>query len=73
MREECWGSSIYHFAGTPVRVLWNNRRRIEPSIREFDEHHRQKFITWFLGFSPGLESNFGIFEGNLTRIADHKG
>jgi hypothetical protein len=43
-KEPC-GSSIYHLVVEPVSVLWKIRKRIESSIREFDEHHKWKFIT----------------------------
>ena len=65
-QKECCGSSIYHLATMYVRVLWNSRRRIEPSIKELDEHHRWKAITWFFGSSLGLPSNVGISKGILT-------
>jgi hypothetical protein len=39
------GSSIYHLAVEPVSVRWKRRKRIESSIKEFDEHHKWKVIT----------------------------
>ena len=72
-QKECWGSLIYNFKTTMVMVIWNNHRRIEPSIREFDENHRWKVITSFLGSSPGLPSNLRMYNGNLTRMLGHEG
>ena len=72
-QKECCGSSIYHLEEIPMRVLWNSHRRIEPSIKQLEEYHRWKVITWFLGSSPGLPSNLGISEGNLTGIAGQEG
>ena len=65
-QNECRGNSMYHLATMEVRVLWKRCRRIEPSIKELDEHQRWKVITWFFGSSPGLPSNFGISDGSLN-------
>jgi hypothetical protein len=62
------GSWIYHLAAEHVSVHWKRRKWIESSIREFNEHHKWKFITWLFGSSLGLSSNFGILEGSLARI-----
>jgi hypothetical protein len=37
-------------------------------MREFDEHHKWKVITWLFGSSPGFPSNFEISEGSLAGI-----
>jgi hypothetical protein len=42
-------------------------------MREFDEHHKWKFITWLFGSSPDFPSNFGISEGSLARITGQTG
>jgi hypothetical protein len=67
------GISIYHLVAEHVSVCWKRRKHIESSIKEFDEHHKWKFITWLFGSSPGLPSNFGISEGNLAGITGQKG
>ena len=71
-QKECQGSSIYHFVATPMRVLWNKRRWIEPSIIEL-HYHKWNVITWFLESSLGLTSNLGISEGNLTGMVGQEG
>ena len=70
---ERWGSSIYNFLATSVKILWNKCRWIEPSIIELEEHHKWNVITWFLGSSPGFPSNLGKSESNLIKMADHEG
>jgi hypothetical protein len=57
----------------PVSVRWKRCKCIESSIKEFDEHHKWKVITWLFGSSPGLLSNFGISEGSLVGITGQKG
>jgi hypothetical protein len=42
-------------------------------MREFDEHHKCKFITWLFGSSPDFSSNFGISEGSLARMTGQTG
>jgi hypothetical protein len=42
-------------------------------MREFDEHHKWKFITWLFGSSPGFPSNFGISEGSLAGMTGQTG
>jgi hypothetical protein len=42
-------------------------------MREFDENHKWKFITWLFGSSLGFPSNFGILEGSLARITGQTG
>jgi hypothetical protein len=37
-------------------------------MREFDEHHKWKVITWLFGSSPDFPSNFEISEGILVGI-----
>jgi hypothetical protein len=71
--KEPHGSSIYHLVVEPVSVRWKRHKCIESSIKEFDEHHKWKVITWLFGSSPGLPSNFGISEGNLAGIPGQKG
>jgi hypothetical protein len=71
--KEPHGSSIYHLAAEPVSVHWKRRKCIELSIKEFDEHHKWKVITWLFGSSLGLPSNFGLSEGNLVGIIGQKG
>jgi hypothetical protein len=66
-------SSIYHFASEPVRVRWKSRNRMESSIKELDEHHRWKVMTWLFGSSPGLQSNFGMSDDNLDGITSQWG
>ena len=34
------GSSIYHFAAVPVKVLRNSLNLTESSFSEFEEHHK---------------------------------
>ena len=70
---ECHGSSIYHFVAVSVKVRWKSLNRIESSIKELDEHHRWKFITWILGSSPYFPLNFRISNGNLTGMGGHEG
>ena len=67
------GSSIFYLTVEPVSVRWKRRKRIELSIKEFDEHHKWKVITWLFGSSPGLPSNFKISEGSLVEITGQKG
>jgi hypothetical protein len=56
--KEAHGSSIYHFAVETVSVHWKIHKCIESSMREFDEHHKWKVITWLFGSSPDFLSNF---------------
>jgi hypothetical protein len=42
-------------------------------MREFDEHHKWKVITWLFGSSPYFPSNFGISEGSLAGITGQTG
>ena len=63
------GNSIYHFAAEPVSVRWKRRKRMESSMRELDEHHKWKVITWLFGSSLNFLSNFGISEGSFVGIA----
>lgn len=35
----------------------------------FKENHKWKLIMWLVGFSLGLPSNFGIFEGSFIGIS----
>ena len=70
---ECFGSSIYHFAAVWVNVFWKSINRIETSIRELDEHHKWKVFTWFLGSSPFFPSNFWISNGILTKMVGQNG
>jgi hypothetical protein len=42
-------------------------------MREFDEHHKWKVITWLFGSSPDFPSNFGISEGSLAGITGQTG
>ena len=67
------GNSIYHFAAEPVSVRWKRRKRIESSMRDFDEHHKWKVITRLFGSSPNFPSNFGISEGSFAGIAGQTG
>jgi hypothetical protein len=39
----------------------------------FEENHKWKVITWLVGSSPGLPSNFRIYEGSLVGILGHVG
>jgi hypothetical protein len=71
--KECRGSSIYHLVVEPVRLLWKSHKRMESSIKEFEEHQIWKVITWLLGSSPGFPSNFGISEGSLAGIGGQNG
>jgi hypothetical protein len=50
--KEARGSSIYHLVAEPVNVCWKRCKHIESSMREFDEHHKWKVITWLFGSSP---------------------
>jgi hypothetical protein len=61
-------SSIYHFSSEPVRVHWKSRNRMESSIKELDENQRWKVMRWLFGSSLDLPSNFGMSDGNLSRI-----
>jgi hypothetical protein len=38
-------------------------------MRELDEHHKWKVITWLFRSSPDFPSNFGISKGSLDGIA----
>lgn len=67
------GSSMYHLATFLVRVCWNNINMIESSIREFDEHHKRKVVTWSPGSSPIFPSNLGISEGSLVGTGGQTG
>jgi hypothetical protein len=42
-------------------------------MREFDEHHKWKFITWLFGSSPNFMSNFIISEGSLDGMIGQTG
>jgi hypothetical protein len=42
-------------------------------MREFDEHHKWKVITWLFGSSPDFLSNFGILEGSLAGMTGQTG
>jgi hypothetical protein len=42
-------------------------------MREFDEHHKWKFITWLFGSSPGFPSKFRISEGSLAGMTGQTG
>jgi hypothetical protein len=42
-------------------------------MRQFDEHHKWKLITWLFGSSPDFSSNFGISEGSLAGITGQTG
>ena len=42
-----YGSSIYHLAAAPIRVLWNNLILMESSTMLLDEHQRWNVIMWF--------------------------
>jgi hypothetical protein len=64
---------MYHFVSKRVSVHWKRCKRIESSMREFDEHHKWKVITWLFGSSPGFSSNFGISEGSLAGIIGQTG
>jgi hypothetical protein len=66
------GISIYQLVVEPVSVCWKRHKHIESSIKEFDQHHKWKVITWLVGSSLGLSSNFGISKGNLAGIVGQK-
>ena len=72
-QKECCGNSMYHFAAILVRVLWKILRRIEPPIKELDEHHKWNVITWFSRSSLGLPSSFGISEGRFIGMVGQEG
>jgi hypothetical protein len=42
-------------------------------MREFDEHHKWKFITWLFESSLDFMSNFEISEGSLSGITSQTG
>ena len=42
-------------------------------MREFEEHHKWNFMTWFFRSSPCFPLKFGMFNGNFTRMGGHKG
>ena len=63
------GNSIYHFIAEPVSFRWKRRKQIESSMRELDEHHKWKVMTWLFRSSSGFLSNFGISEGGLVGMA----
>jgi hypothetical protein len=42
-------------------------------MREFDEHHKWKVITWLFGSSLDFSSNIGISEGSLAGITIQTG
>ena len=68
-----WSSSMYHFAALPMRVRWNNYNCTESSFNELDENQRWKVVTWSLGSSLGLASNFGMSEGKFIVIGGQCG
>ena len=61
--------STYHLEASPVSVRWNNLRRMESSVMEWDEHYMWKDWIWLEGSSPARPLNLGISEGNLVGIA----
>ena len=61
---ECCGSLLQHFLIMSVNILWKSLNQIESSIRELDEHHKWKVITWFLGYSPYFSSTF-VMSGEI--------
>ena len=67
------GSSIYHLATAPIKVLWKILNRTLSSIKEFEEHHRWKVITCVLGSSFTFPSNLGMSNGNLVGIGGQAG
>ena len=56
-----------------VKIRWNNLNLIESSIRDFDEHHKWKVVTWSAGSSPVFPSNFGNSEGRLVGTGGQPG
>jgi hypothetical protein len=42
-------------------------------MREFDEHHKWKVITWLFGSLPDFLSNFRISEGSLAGMTGQTG
>jgi hypothetical protein len=42
-------------------------------MREFDEHHKWKVVTWLFVSSLDFPSNFGISEGSLVGITGQTG
>ena len=64
---------MYHLAFIPVKFLLKSHKWIESSIKEFEEHHRWKVMTWFFGFYPYFPFNFGMSDGKFTRIVGQKG
>ena len=67
------GSSIYHLAAAPIKVLWKSLNLTLSSIKEFEEHHRWKVITCVLGSSFTFPSNLGMSNGNLFGIRGQVG
>ena len=65
--------SMYHFATLLIRVRWNRRNWTESSLKELDEHHRWKVVTWSPKYLLGLPSNFGMSKGNLVSIEGQRG
>lgn len=63
------GWSMYHFTVGPVKVCWNSHSQIVSYVILLDEHHRWKFMTWFLASSPYFPLNFLMSEGSLVGMA----
>ena len=57
---------MYHLVAAPISVLWKSLKQTLSSIKEFEEHHRWKVMTWVLGSSFAFPSNLGMSEGNLV-------
>ena len=71
--KDAHGNSMYHFTATPVRVCWKRHKQIESFMREFEEHHGWKVITWFTGSSPTFPSNLVMSKSSLARIIGQAG
>jgi hypothetical protein len=67
-------NSIYHFIIEPVRIHLKVHNLMESSIKELEEHHRWKVITWLLGLLQAChiiwEYHKEICEGLVEKMPD---
>jgi hypothetical protein len=64
---------MYHFAATPIKVLWKSLNLTLSSIKELEEHHRWKVMMCVLGSSFTLPSNLGMPDGSFVEIGSQAG
>jgi hypothetical protein len=71
--KELHNNPIYHLVVAPISILWKIRNQMESSIKELEEHHIWKVISWLLGYSLGFSSKFWMLDGSLGGIGGHNG